>query len=153
MNRLSRLLLGLGCVVFLTLFFIAGLSWWLTGNWSPFHLGGLLEEQSRRRDTLQTELEAVNRCAEGKLTVARQVADGDLTLHDAAMRFRQLHTDRDTVLGEKASPDTPKSDEELYQNVIAWVGIILKDDPVRARMTTARLEAELGLMREQPMRG
>jgi hypothetical protein len=153
MNRLPRLLLGLGCVVFLTLFFFAGLSWWLTGNWSPFHLGNVLEAQSRRSDTLEAELAAINRCADGKLTVARQVADGDLTLHDAAMRFRQLHADRDAVLGDQANPDTPKSNDELYQNVITWVGIVLQDDPERARMTTARLEAELGLMREEPMRG
>ena len=52
-----------------------------------------------------------------------------------------------------AADDVVRRKRSSLRSAIEWVAIILKDDPERARMTTARLEAELGLMREKPMRG
>jgi hypothetical protein len=147
--HLGRRFLGAGGALALPAGFLA---WFLfqapdlgTGGWDLLTLLRRLEDNRRAWEDLDERLAAAVRRTEAKRQVAEDVAEGRVTLTEAAARVRDLN---------RASPELrwgtyrraypAASDEERFcREVISLVCGLAENDPERYLAVTERLEAEL----------
>jgi hypothetical protein len=127
----------LAAVVLLTWAAVSGLQADLARRGRKF-----LHEQ-RRREALARREEAISQSTAIKRAVTAEVVAGRLRLAEAAQRFRQasalLNDGQDELLGRAA----PAEDEqEVYDAVLPWVAVSLRDDPPRQAEVCARLDSE-----------
>jgi hypothetical protein len=113
-----------------------------TDSWAPPALDGTDPDAGDRE--LDELSRAVQRRTAEKERMAAQVAEGRLTLPDAAARFRDLDRQPPPFYWDQFRHEYPgRSDEERHcREVISYVRA-LQDGPDRGAAVAARLEAEL----------
>jgi len=97
-----------------------------------------------RGEALSVRDTAVQRSLAGKREVVRDLADGKLTLAEAAERFRSLNAllddGQDDILG---SYNLAEGDgQDVFENIICWVEMYLRDRPRKCARVVRRLRRE-----------
>jgi hypothetical protein len=102
--------------------------------------------------SMEERLQAVQRRGHARLRIARQVSERQITLLQAAERFRDLNDAGPDFSWPHLRQITPgdTDDERCCRQVIMHVEYALRDDPARATAERQRLEEEL---REHLRRG
>lgn len=98
-----------------------------------------------KREQLELKLNKIHRATRRRVQVVEQLADGKLTLLEAAARFRAINRE----LGKNFCHVLPGDslEEQVCRQVINYYhGHLRLSDPERARNGTVRLEAELEAM-------
>jgi hypothetical protein len=97
-----------------------------------------------RGEALRTRDRAAQSNLEDKRRVVLELADGKLTLAEAAERFRgfqaRMDDGNDDLLGTYSA--MPTGTDAVYRHVLTWVKTQLRDDP-RRDAVVGRLEKEL----------
>jgi hypothetical protein len=113
--------------------------------WGVRCLDRALPEERRRGDRAEEGRRVVLLRTEARRAVARDLADGRLTLPEAAARMRDLdrHAPGFHWEGFRFTYAGASDDERHCREAICWVATALPPDDPRAEDTVRRLEAEL----------
>jgi hypothetical protein len=111
---------------------------------SALSLDRLLREEQRHQE-LREELDMLSQVTAAKYALAREVADGRLSLGEAARRFRELDAGLRHFSPEEFRRRFPgRSDDERYRRqVILFAEAELDRQPERAAAVKRRLAAQL----------
>jgi hypothetical protein len=117
------------------------------GNWGPPD-DTALKDELRRADELEREREVIGQRIKEKVRISAQVRAGQLTLLQAAARFRALDRDLGAFPWAAFRRLNPGgTDEERHcREVIGWVAADMANaEPSRTREVCSALERELQL--------
>jgi hypothetical protein len=109
------------------------------GTDSPRYLTDIARE-ARRQEELDRIAEAHRRSNQGKWKVVNELIAGQITLREAAGRFRQVHQ---ATAGLPSR--LPEDDRTLCRLIVQWCRTAVQNDP-RCIEVTARLEEEYRLL-------
>jgi hypothetical protein len=149
MNGLVRITFGLGLVIALTTVVARILPESLVGpgldGESAWDLAVRLVYEDQREESLEKVRETVVGRVARREKIVQELAEGRLTLREAAAGFRRLNElTPDFVPAYRKGFPGATADESLCRQVIYWVANVLeRDEPERVRAVKSRLEAEL----------
>jgi hypothetical protein len=117
-----------------------GLDFWTL----PANVGSIGQE-GQREGELGAECQAAWRRNEAKNKVAREAAEGRLTLLEAAARFRDLDVDTpaETLAAWRRAVGGATDDERYCRTVIQYVEVLLRDRPEESAAALRDLGAQL----------
>lgn len=134
--------------------FAAGITWLaLAAHAGTSLVPGLTGGESQRARSLEQRRADVFRPIEAKLRMAEDVAEGRLSLTEAAARFRALGAEaRASAVPRQASADVMEAGV-WCREVIDYVRYVLRDQPERAALVIERLSAEMQQLRSSTFAG
>ena len=101
-------------------------------------------EQLREYHALTARQQASLWRSARKQEIAAELVRGEITLKDAAARFREImQSDPHALDGLRTMFPTATDDERYHRNVIAFVRSLVRIDPVRVRTLIVKLNAEV----------
>lgn len=103
----------------------------------------ILHREAQKRADLDIEFVKVRTRIARKRQIALQVIEKSMTLHEAALHFRELIAECGYSGLVHAANEGSSEEERIHRDVIGWVVGELARDPARQAAEVARLEAEL----------